>query len=184
MGFAVNLNRQVLIHFLLKRSIIFTCLRFALNEENFAASTVMICASMATPWAIMDQLHKWMAVLQDHIDSLSLTADQIKSFRHSQVTAWENYQEPGLDFNTGFSRQFSDPRALDSPSQEQFSMSDLSPMQEHKSLVEDEDTLSRNLGLGVTVVLTKTDSMSQLETEHGLTDEHFDFIQQAVRQGE
>ena len=41
--------------------------------------------------------------------------------------------------------------------------------------------LSRNLGLDLMVVLTKTDSMITLESEHGLTDQHFDFIQQSVR---
>ena len=79
-------------------------LRFALNEENFADTTVMICSSMSTPWAIMDQLNMWISVLQDHIDSLGLTADQVKSLRQSRITAWENYLEPGLDFNTGLSR--------------------------------------------------------------------------------
>ena len=158
-------------------------LRFALNEENFADTTVMICSSMSTPWAIMDQLTMWISVLQDHIDSLSLTADQVKSFRQSRMTAWENYLEPGLDFNTGFSRQFSgsESRTLDSPLQEQFPMTDLSPMEEHKSIASYEEILSRNLGLDIMIVLTKTDSMPQLESEYGLTDQHFDFIQQAVR---
>ena len=31
------------------------------------------------------------------------------------------------------------------------------------------------------LLLTKTDTMSQLEAEQGLSDQHFDFIQQAVR---
>lgn len=39
-------------------------LRFGLSESNYGDSTVMICASMATPWAIMDQLSKWINVLQ------------------------------------------------------------------------------------------------------------------------
>merc|ERR1719411_1817647 len=60
-------------------------------------------------------------------------------------------------------------------------MTDLSPTEEQKSLEMFEGVLSRNLGLDVIVVLTKSDSMSQLEAEHGLSDQHFDFIQQAVR---
>ena len=158
-------------------------LRFALNEENFADTTVMICSSMSTPWAIMDQLNMWISVLQDHIDSLGLTADQVKSLRQSRISSWENYLEPGLDFNTGYSRQFSgsEQRSLDSPLQEQFPMTELSPMEEHKSIESFEDILSRNLGLDIIIVLTKTDSMPQLESEYGLTEQHFDFIQQAVR---
>ena len=53
--------------------------------------------------------------LQDHIDSLGLTADQVKDLRQAKVASWENYAEPGLDF-TGFSRQFSSGgNALGSP---------------------------------------------------------------------
>ena len=42
-------------------------LKFALSESNYRDTTVMICTSMATPWAIMDQLTKWMTVLQVHL---------------------------------------------------------------------------------------------------------------------
>merc|ERR1719330_1954191 len=54
-------------------------------------------------------------------------------------------------------------------------------MEEHKSIASYEEILSRNLGLDIMIVLTKTDSMPSLEAEHGFTDQHFDFIQQAVR---
>ena len=160
-------------------------LRFALSADNYADTTVMICASLATPWAVMEQLDKWIRVLQDHIDSLALTADQTEHFRQQQLSSWENYAEPGLDFGPGYSRQYGGgaARQLDSPQHEQFPMTDLSPAAEaeHKSLAGLEGALARNLGLELVVVLTKSDSMSQLETEHGLSDQHFDFIQQAVR---
>ena len=39
----------------------------------------------------------------------------------------------------------------------------------------------RNLGLDLVVVVTKTDFMSDLEKDFDYKDEHFDFIQQAVR---
>ena len=65
----------------------------------------------------------------------------------------------------------------------QFPLSDLSPCEEKTSLADglEEGVLVRNLGLDVVVVLTKSDAMTQLEAEHGLTDQHFDFLQQAVR---
>ena len=102
----------------------------------------------------------------------------MKEFRLAKVASWENYAEPGLDF-TGFSRQFSN--GLGSPSQEQFPLTDLSPTEEHKSLDQFDGVLSRNLGLDIVVVLTKTDCMTSLEAEHGLSDQHFDFIQQSIR---
>ena len=68
------------------------------------------------------------------------------------------------------------------PSQEhQFPLTDLSPTEEHKSLELFDGVLSRNLGLDIVVVLTKTDCMTSLEAEHGLSDQHFDFIQQSIR---
>ena len=44
-----------------------------------------------------------------------------------------------------------------------------------------EGTLTRNLGLDLIVVVTKTDNMAELEKDYDYKDEHFDFIQQAVR---
>ena len=42
-------------------------LQFALTEENYVDTTVLVCASMATPWSIIDQLNKWIGVLQVYI---------------------------------------------------------------------------------------------------------------------
>ena len=85
-----------------------------------------------------------------------------------------------MDFSGFPSRYPGSGNPLGSPTHEQFSMTDLSP-QEEKSLDLFDGVMSRNLGLDVVVVLTKTDTMSQLEAEQGLSDQHFDFIQQAVR---
>ena len=97
-----------------------------------------------------------------------------------KISSWESYSEPGLDFSGFPSRYPGGGHPLGSPTQEQFPMTDLSP-QEEKSLDLFDGVLSRNLGLDVVVVLTKTDSMTHLEAEQGLSDQHFDFIQQAVR---
>lgn len=39
-------------------------LTFALTEENYADTTVLLCVSMTTPWNIMDQLQNWASLLQ------------------------------------------------------------------------------------------------------------------------
>lgn len=44
-----------------------------------------------------------------------------------------------------------------------------------------ENTLTRNLGIEIVVVITKTDYISILEKDHDYTEETFDFIQQAIR---
>lgn len=50
-------------------------LRFALNKERFPHTLVMLVAAMTTPWAILDQLQSWAALLGDHIDKLPLDND-------------------------------------------------------------------------------------------------------------
>lgn len=50
-------------------------LRFALNAERFPHTLVMLVAAMTTPWAILDQLQSWAALLGDHIDKLPLDND-------------------------------------------------------------------------------------------------------------
>lgn len=50
-------------------------LRFALNAERFPHTLIMLVAAMTTPWAILDQLQSWAALLGDHIDKLHLDKD-------------------------------------------------------------------------------------------------------------
>jgi len=148
-------------------------LQFALTEANVQRTTVLVCTSMATPWSVMDQLDKWIRVLQDHLDTLKLSTDQIRELRAAKQTRWETYTDPGCEFP-------SSPRRYTPTTQ--FTLSDLSPCDEKPpSLGLEEGTLTRNLGLDLVVVLTKSDAMVQLEAEHGFTDQHFDFMQQAVR---
>merc|ERR1739838_813278 len=44
-----------------------------------------------------------------------------------------------------------------------------------------ENVLTRNLGLHVIVVVTKTDYMTTLEKDFDYKEEHFDFVQQSIR---
>ena len=41
-------------------------------------TTVLINVAMTTPWNMMDQLQNWASLLQDHIDKLRLTAEQVE----------------------------------------------------------------------------------------------------------
>ena len=37
---------------------------------------------MTTPWNIMDQLHNWATLLHDHIDKLTLSAEETKRLQN------------------------------------------------------------------------------------------------------
>jgi len=144
-------------------------LSFALTETNYSDTTVLLCVSMTTPWNIMDQLQNWATVLQDHIDKLALTSEDIKSYQAETWRSWVQYVEPG------------DEPELASPTKKGRNGvgGDVEDELELEPLPE--GTLTRNLGLDLIVVVSKTDYMSELEKDYDYKDEHFDFIQQAVR---
>ena len=142
-------------------------LKFALNEQNYAHTLVILTVSMTTPWHWQDQLEHWVKVLDDHLASLKLSSEERQEQKQRLVTEWQNYCESGDDLDPG------------------------SPMKRTNRLssVEDdldllplpENCLSTNLGLNIVVVVTKTDYMVTLEKEFDYRDEHFDFMQQWIR---
>ncbi|KAK0172651.1 hypothetical protein PV328_005946 [Microctonus aethiopoides] len=140
-------------------------LRFALSSERFPHTLVMLVAAMTTPWAILDQLQAWAALLGDHIDKLPLNNDTRQQCRHLNVKKWQDYMEPGDELDPGSPLRRTS-RNLDDDTD---------------NLPLPEGVLTTNLGLDVVVVITKTDYMSTLEKEHDYKDEHFDFMQQWIR---
>ncbi|XP_015126823.1 cytoplasmic dynein 1 light intermediate chain 1 isoform X1 [Diachasma alloeum] len=140
-------------------------LRFALSPERFPHTLVMLVAAMTTPWALLDQLQAWAALLGDHIDKLPLDNDTRQQCRQAMVKKWQDYMEPGDELDPGSPLRRTS-RNLDDDSD---------------NLPLPEGVLTTNLGLDVVVVITKTDYMSTLEKEHDYKDEHFDFMQQWIR---
>lgn len=47
-------------------------LKFALNEQNYAHTLVILTVSMTAPWSWLDQLQNWIKILADHVDKLSI----------------------------------------------------------------------------------------------------------------
>ncbi|CAH1155511.1 unnamed protein product [Phaedon cochleariae] len=142
-------------------------LRFALNEETFQETLVILAVSMTTPWGILEQLQHWASVLADHLDKLKLEVDLRQSRRQNLIKLWLDYVEPGDELDPASpmkrsSRNFGD--------EEEFDGSPLS-----------EGTLTNNLGLDIVVVVTKTDYIQNLEKEQDYRDEHLDFMQQWIR---
>jgi len=139
-------------------------LKYALSAESVPNTTVLICASMESPWLILSQIEKWSTILQDHLESLDIGEEEWAGLRAGLADRWQQYSEfvDFFDF---------------SPT------SDLTESQYKKDLQDRTctHTLSRNLGCDIIVAITKTDSMVELETDLNYNDEKFDFIQQAVR---
>lgn len=146
-------------------------LNFALTEQNYSDTTVLLCVSMTTPWNIMDQLQNWASLLQDHIDKLPLSGEDIKRYQLESWRRWQDYIEPGDEQELASSPTKKGRGGLVMGEGE--AEPELDPLPE--------GTLARNLGLDLIVVVSKTDYMADLEKDYDYKDEHFDFIQQAVR---
>lgn len=56
-------------------------LKFALNADNFADTTILLVVSMNKPWDIMNSLQHWVEVLEAHIKSLNLDRKVLENFR-------------------------------------------------------------------------------------------------------
>lgn len=140
-------------------------LKYALNEETYPDVTIMFVVSMTTPWNILDQLQSWAVILQDHIDKLKISSHDLEEYRNKCIRRWNEYVEHGDDTDMDVALKRSS-RNLE---------------EEQEVLEIGEGILTRNLGLDVIVVVTKTDYMVTLEKDHDYRDEHFDFIQQWIR---
>ncbi|KAF0303728.1 Cytoplasmic dynein 1 light intermediate chain 2 [Amphibalanus amphitrite] len=142
-------------------------LQYALGPEAVGNTALMLTVAMTTPWDILDQLHAWAGVIQDHLDQLNLSADLVRERQHKVQRRWQEYIEPGDE--------------LEAASPAKRLSQHLGEEDGEVLLPLGENTLTRNLGMDVIVVVTKTDYMATLETDHDYKDEHFDFIQQYVR---
>lgn len=47
-------------------------LKFALNENNYEHTLIILTVSMTTPWFWQEQLQHWIKVLSDHVDKLKI----------------------------------------------------------------------------------------------------------------
>ena len=59
-------------------------LKYALTEENFAHTLVLLVVSMAQPWNIMDSLQKWITVLRQHIEKLKIPKETLRKYEQSR----------------------------------------------------------------------------------------------------
>lgn len=47
-------------------------LKYALNENNFAHTLVILTVSMATPWSWKEHLEHWVKILSEHVNNLGI----------------------------------------------------------------------------------------------------------------
>lgn len=47
-------------------------LKYALNENNFPNTLVILTVSMTAPWSWNEQLDHWIQILSDHVKTLNI----------------------------------------------------------------------------------------------------------------
>ncbi|XP_023234140.1 cytoplasmic dynein 1 light intermediate chain 2-like isoform X1 [Centruroides sculpturatus] len=140
-------------------------LKFVLNDETLPHTTVLLTASMTQPWNILESLQNWALILDEHIDRLRLPQEILEQHRQRILKRFQDYIEPGDEIE-----------GVTSPLKRTFNFGE-----EDSLLTLGENTLIQNLGIDIAVIITKTDYMSVLEKDYDYKEEHFDFIQQAIR---
>ena len=152
-------------------------LKFPVNEESFAHTTVILVASMTTPWDIMDSLTKWANVFEQHIEKLKMKPEVLGNYRQLAIKRYLEYISPGDEIEGSPNLPI---KARSESINEKLDNSQMNgSIINHESL--SDAVLTHNLGLDVVVVITKTDYMSVLEKDYDYKEEAFDFIQQAIR---
>ena len=58
-------------------------LKFALPEDSFQNTVVLLVVSMTNPWSVMDNLKKWTTLLQDHIDRLKIPREKLREYEQN-----------------------------------------------------------------------------------------------------
>lgn len=159
-------------------------LKFALTEENFENSCCLLVASMSQPWNIMRSLETWANVLEKHIESLSLKPSRLKQCKQELTLKFLNYVASTDEAEGKLVAGLNQSKISDlDHSKDGLNDSQYVDANESVTSVRElgGDALSRNLGIDIVVVITKTDHISVLEKDHDYTEETFDFIQQAIR---
>lgn len=156
-------------------------LRFALNENNYSHTMVILTVSMNTPWLWMDQCQHWMKILADHVEKLPVPSEERQVGRERLLNRWQTYCETMDDLDSTSPMKRSTVGGVGgSGAIELNRLSSVDDVDEdHLPLPE--GTLTSNLGLDLMVVVTKTDFMTTLEKEFDYRDEQFDFMQQWIR---
>jgi dynein light intermediate chain 1 len=155
-------------------------LKFALNESNVDNVLVAFIVSMSTPWTIIESLNKWSQIIRDHLKKLNLSDKKRKEMQKHQVKIFQMYQEP--DEKVLLSTHSNSSKPLSSKIDEKTDIVNSCESNDDDDLLElEQNILSKNLGIPIVVIATKSDCISILDKEMEYRIEHFDFIQYHVR---
>ena len=52
--------------------------KFAVSQDNFANTMILLVVDMSRPWMAIDSLQKWASVVREHIDKLRIIPETMR----------------------------------------------------------------------------------------------------------
>lgn len=147
-----------------------------MKPNDLANTVATIVLSLDTPWEMMQQLSKWLKVLQRSLFTNMLPkmeAGLYEKMKQKIEIHIKTYEDPELDENGKLIKKRQKADVDGSEGEEAEDM--------RKDLALGEGVLKVNLGIPIIVVINKVDLMFQGEKAKFLA-ENLDFIQQSIRE--
>lgn len=167
-------------------------LKFAIKPDNLENVVLILVASMTQPWALLSTLKKWVTMVEEHIDRLKIDPVRLREMQDRIQHEYQHYAEP-LDSSIMLASSSSSvtvksgtggriPSSVSSVSLASTTTpANANNTDEAVVLPLPDGVLTKSMGLPIIVVITKCDSMTNLEKENDYKDEHFDFMQYHLR---
>eukprot|EP01102_Stenamoeba_stenopodia_P009650 TRINITY_DN2851_c0_g2_i1.p1 TRINITY_DN2851_c0_g2~~TRINITY_DN2851_c0_g2_i1.p1 ORF type:complete len:539 (+),score=189.16 TRINITY_DN2851_c0_g2_i1:35-1618(+) len=158
-------------------------LNLAVNASTLEDTLALIVVDLSQPWKAARSLKKWLAVLENHVESIKETLRPkglLEDLKAGQIARWQKYKEPDLSAGKKRRKQFlthknvgKETKAGEQPT--------TTTQQEQVLLPLAAETLSNNLGIPIVVVCSKADTCEQLQKDFDFKDGRLDYIQAYLR---
>ncbi|KAJ1982136.1 hypothetical protein H4R34_001815 [Dimargaris verticillata] len=164
--------------------------KYSLNRESVGESCVTIVLDWSKPWQFVDQLQKWLLVVEQAVEAIRQSGhsktggDKASTWSQGQVVVDEcreqlqkfvqTYTEPTESSTAGLVDTQNPPSAATA-------ITATTAAAQKVILPLGPGTLTTNLGIPIVVVCCKADAIAKLEREQDYKEDHFDFIQQSLR---
>ncbi|KAJ1982352.1 hypothetical protein H4R35_000305 [Dimargaris xerosporica] len=165
-------------------------LKYSLNRESVGQSCVVIVLDWTRPWQFVDQLQKWLLVVEQAVEAIrqsghtKVGGDRASTWSQGQVVVDEcrerlekfvqTYTEPSEPSTATLADTQNPPSGTSA-------ITATAAAAQKVILPLGPGTLTTNLGIPIAVVCCKADAIAKLEREQDYKEDHFDFIQQSLR---
>ncbi|KAJ9089090.1 hypothetical protein DSO57_1016361 [Entomophthora muscae] len=148
----------------------------ALGPLQYGQSAAMIFLDWGRPWLFLENIQKWLRFLElAHLNVLDHGCDPRMLNDPDAYTTGKAMMEELTTLLARYIQDYKDAPISAGEDRRAATTAPLSPINLPQGC------LSRNLGIPLIIVCTKSDKIKQVEREGDYKENHFDFIQQTLR---